>query len=87
LPRNYPIPRYYRKSSMASVVIGGIDWLSGTIVGIGDVPDTFSGTGGKISIGYPRTSATEKKTRIKSYCHRLRSVTECPRLNNSNQKS
>jgi hypothetical protein len=25
LPRNYPIPRYYRKSSMASVVIGGID--------------------------------------------------------------
>jgi hypothetical protein len=36
---------------------------------------------GKVSIGYPRISASDKRGRIESYCHRLRSVTECPRLN------
>jgi hypothetical protein len=44
------------------------------------IPDILPATGGKISIGYPRTSATDKKTRIESYRHRLRSVTKCPRL-------
>jgi hypothetical protein len=41
----------------------------GTIGGIGVIPDILPVTGGKISIGYPRTSATDKKTR-----------TEFPRL-------
>ncbi len=80
LPRNYPIPRYYRYSSMSSVVIGVIDWLSGTIGGIGVRPDILPATGSKVSIGYPRTSASDKRGRIESYRHRLRSVTECPRL-------
>ncbi len=31
-------------------------------------------------VGYPRTSAFDKKVRVEPYCHRLPSVTECPRL-------
>jgi hypothetical protein len=80
LPRNYPIPRYYRYSSMSSVVISVIDLLSGTIGGISVRPDILPATGSKVSIGYPRTSASDKRGRIESYRHRLRSVTECPRL-------
>ncbi len=81
LPRNYPIPWYYWYSSMSLVVIGVIDWLSGTIGGIGVRPDILPATGSKVSIGYPRTLASDKRGRIESYCHRLRLVTECPRLN------
>ncbi len=62
--------------------IGVIDWLSGTIGGIGVRPDILPTTGSKVSIGYPRTSASNKRGRIESYCHRLRSATECPRLRN-----
>ncbi len=70
-------------SSVLSVfidVIGVIDWLSGTIGGIGVSPDILPATGSKVSISYPRTSASEKRGRIESYRHRLWSVTECPRF-------
>jgi hypothetical protein len=66
--------------SVKSVVIGAIDRLLGTIGGIGEVPDTFSVTYSKVSIVYPMTSATNSKVRFESYCHRLQSVTQCPRL-------
>ncbi len=66
--------------SVKSVVIGAIDWLSGTIGGIVEVPDTFSVTDSKVGICYPVTWATNRKVRIESYCHWLQSVTECPRL-------
>ncbi len=66
-----------------SVVIGAIDWLSGTIICIGVVPDTFLVTNSKVSIGDPMTSVTDSKVSIESYCHRLPSVTECSRLRNS----
>jgi hypothetical protein len=42
-----------------------------SIVGIGVRPDILPVTHAKITIGYPRTSATEKKVRIESYRHRL----------------
>jgi hypothetical protein len=54
--------------------------LSGNIGSIGEVPDTFSVTDSKVSIGYPMTSATDRKGRIELYRHRLRSVTKCHRL-------
>ncbi len=66
--------------SVKSVAIGVINWLSGNVGGIGVRPNILSVTDAKISIGYPRTSVTKKKIRIESYRHRLRSVTECPRL-------
>ncbi len=71
--------------SVRSVVIVEIDWLSGTIGGIGGVPDTFSVTDSKVSIGYPMTSATDRKGRIELYHHRLWSVIECPRLSYFNK--
>jgi hypothetical protein len=55
-------------------VFDNFDWLSGTI-------GTFSVTNSKVSIGYPMTSATNRKVRIELYRHRFRSVTECPKLN------
>ena len=77
---NYPIPRL---TSVISDTIGSIGYhrqASVSIVGIGGRPDILPATGSKVSIGYPRTSASHKRGRIESYRHRLRSVTECPRL-------
>jgi hypothetical protein len=63
-----------------SVVICAIDWLSGTIGGIGEVPDTFLVTNSKVRNGNLMTSVAYPNFQIKSYCHWPLSVTECPRV-------
>ncbi len=62
------------------VVIGAIDWLSGTMVGISGVPDTFLVPNSKFSIGDLMSSIADTNFQIESYQHWLLSVTECPRV-------
>jgi hypothetical protein len=56
------------------VVMGAIDLLSGTIVGIGVVPDKLSVTDSKVSIGNLMTPVTGSRVSIELYCHRSPSV-------------
>ena len=60
--------------------IGIIDWLLGTIGGIGVVPDTLSVTVSKVSTGNLMTSVADPNFQIELFCHRLPLVTECPRV-------
>ncbi len=77
LPMNYSIPQSYGIPSILSASIG---YLSVSIVGIGGRPDILPATGSKVSIGYPRTSASDKRGRMELYRHQLWLVTEWPRL-------
>jgi hypothetical protein len=47
------------------VVIGAIDCLSGTIIGIGGVANTFLVTNSKVGIGDPMTSVPDPDLQIK----------------------
>ena len=62
------------------VGIGAINCLSGTIIGIGGVPNKFSVADSKVGIGDPMTSAPDPNLQIKPYHHRLPSITEYPRV-------
>ena len=62
------------------VVIGAIGWLSGTMVGISGVTDTFLVPNSKFSIGDLMSSIADTNFQIESYQHWLLSVTECPRV-------
>jgi len=62
------------------VVISAIDWLSGTIVGIGGVPYKFLVTNSNDCNGDLMTSAADPNFQIEPYHHQLPLVTECPRI-------
>ncbi len=63
------------------VVIGAIDCLSGTIIGIGGVTDKFSVADSKVGISDPMTSAPDPNLQIQPYHHRrLPPITEYPRV-------
>ncbi len=55
------------------VGIGAINCLSGTIIGIGGVPNKFSVADSKVGIGDPMTSAPDPDLQIKPYHLRLSS--------------
>ncbi len=57
-----------------------ISYPSASIGGIVALPNAVLHADSKVSIGYPIASVVDVSIRIESYRHRLRSVTECPRL-------
>ncbi len=60
------------------VVVDAIDFLSGTIGGIGDIPNKILVTDSKVGIGNSMSSVADPNFQIESYRHRLPLVTKCP---------
>ncbi len=63
------------------VGIGAINCLSGTIIGIGGVPNNFLFADSKVGISDTMTSVPDPNLQIKPYHHWLPLVTEYPRVN------
>jgi hypothetical protein len=71
-PRITWIPWSIAKISLKfwdSIAIDVINWLLGTIVGIGVIPDILPVTDSKVSIGYLMTSATDRQAIAKGLLH------------------